>query len=96
MSVHCSILGINAAHHSKVDAFVILKGVEQADQPLALSSGKDIALCQDVANLVQLEQQLLAHDLQSAHLTRVFLLGQVDLSIATLTDLCENLEVTLP
>lgn len=87
---------VDAAHHRKVDALVVLKGVEQADQPLALSSGKDIALCQDVANLVQLEQQLLAHDLQSAHFTRILLLGQIDLSIATLADLCENLEVTLP
>ena len=48
-----------------------------------------------MANLIQLEQQLLAHDLQRAHLSRVLLLGQVDLAVSTLTDLCENLEIAM-
>jgi len=86
----------HATHHSKIDTLVILESVEQAYEPLALSSGQDVALCQDVADLVQLEQQLLAHDLQGADFTCVLLLGQVHLSITTLADLREDLEVALP
>lgn len=48
-----------------------------------------------MTDLVQLEQQLLAHDLQRAHLLGVLLLGQKNLAITTLTDLGEDLEVTL-
>lgn len=48
-----------------------------------------------MADFVQLEQQLLAHDLQRAHLLGVLLLSQKDLAVATLTDLGEDLEVTL-
>jgi len=49
-----------------------------------------------VANLIQLEEQLLAHDLQRADLSRVLLLGQEHLAIATLADLREYLEVGMP
>lgn len=49
-----------------------------------------------MADLVQLEKQFLAHNLQCADLARVLLLGQIDLSIASLTDLSEDLEVALP
>lgn len=48
-----------------------------------------------MADLVQFEEQLLAHDLQRTHLLGVLLLGQEDLAITALTDLCEDLEVTL-
>lgn len=48
-----------------------------------------------MADLIQLEEQFLAHDLQRAHLLGVLLLGQKHLTVATLTDLCEDLEVTL-
>lgn len=48
-----------------------------------------------MANFVQLEQQLLAHDLQRANLFGILLLGQEYLTIATLTDLCKDLKVAL-
>lgn len=49
-----------------------------------------------MANLVQLEQKLLAHHLQSAHFSRILLLRQKDLAVAALSNLCEDLEVSLP
>lgn len=48
-----------------------------------------------MADFVKLEQQFLAHDLQRANLLGILLLGQKYLAIATLSDLCKNLEVTL-
>lgn len=48
-----------------------------------------------MADLVQFEEKLLAHDLQRTHLLGVLFLSQEDLAIATLTDLCEDLEVAL-
>lgn len=49
-----------------------------------------------MTHFVQLEQQLLTHDLQGTHLFRVLLLSQVHLSISALSDLREDLEVALP
>lgn len=49
-----------------------------------------------MADLIQLEQKRLAHDLQSAHFFCILLLRQEDLPIASLTDLCEDLKVALP
>jgi len=46
-------------------------------------------------DLVQLEKKLLAHDLQRTDFPRILLRRQVDLSIATLSNLGENLEVTM-
>lgn len=46
-------------------------------------------------DLIQFEEQLLAHDLQSAYLTRVLLLRKVYLSVSTLSDLGQDLEVAL-
>jgi len=83
-------------HHCKVDAAVVLKTVKQADQPFALCGSQDIALGQNVPDLIQLEQKLLAHDLQRADLPSVLLLREIHLTITTLTDLSENLEVTVP
>lgn len=48
-----------------------------------------------MADLVKLEEELLTHDLESAHLTGVLLLSKKDLAIATLTDLCQDLEVAV-
>jgi hypothetical protein len=48
-----------------------------------------------VTNLVQLEQQFLAHDLQCTHFSRFLLLCQIYLSVATLTDLSQDLEITM-
>lgn len=73
-----------------------MKSVKQADQPLTLRGRQDIALSQDVPDLIQLEQKLLAHDLQRADLPSVLLLREVDLTITSLTDLGENLKVTVP
>lgn len=82
-------------HHCKINILVILERVQQTDEPLALGSCQDVSFGQDVAHLVQLEQQLLAHDLQGAHLLRVLLLGQEHLTVTTLPDLCQDLEVAL-
>lgn len=48
-----------------------------------------------MSDLVQLEEKLLAHDLESADFLRVLLFGQVHLAIATLPDLCKDLEITV-
>lgn len=47
-------------------------------------------------DFIELEQEFFAHDLQSADFAGVLLLGQVDLTVATLADLRENLEVAMP
>jgi hypothetical protein len=48
-----------------------------------------------VADFIELEKQLFAHDLQSANLLSVFLLRQEHLSISTLPNLGENLKVSM-
>lgn len=48
-----------------------------------------------MSNLVQLEEQLLAHDLQCANLPGILLLGKENLTISTLSNLCKNLEIAL-
>lgn len=83
-------------YHGEIDTLVILERVEQPNQPFALCCSQDITLGQDMANLVQLEQQLFAHHLQSTHFFGVLFLSQVYLPIASLADLCEDLEITLP
>lgn len=47
-------------------------------------------------DLIHLEQQLLTHNLQGADLLGVALLREVNLSIASLSNLSENLEVSIP
>lgn len=49
-----------------------------------------------MTNLVQLEQQLLAHHLQRADLSRVLLLCKEHLAITALANLGQDLEVSLP
>jgi hypothetical protein len=49
-----------------------------------------------VANFVQLEQELLAHDFQGANFSCVLLLCEVHLTIAALSDLGQDLEVCVP
>lgn len=48
-----------------------------------------------MANLIKLEQQLLAHDLEGTDFLCILLLSQKHLTIATLSDLCEDLKVAL-
>jgi len=48
-----------------------------------------------MSNFVELEQQLLAHDLQCTDFSGVLLLSKENLPVATLPHLCENLEITL-
>lgn len=48
-----------------------------------------------MSDLVKLEEKFLAHHLESANLSGVLLLSEEHLTIATLSDLCENLEVSL-
>lgn len=49
-----------------------------------------------MSDLVKLEEQLLAHDLERAHLPGLFVLSQEHLSISTLPNLGQHLEITLP
>ena len=46
-------------------------------------------------DLVQLEKKFLAHNLQSTNLPGILLLGEEDLSITTLSNLCEDLEISM-
>jgi len=46
-------------------------------------------------NLIQLEEEFLAHNLQCAYFSRILLLGEENLSVTTLADLSKNLEVSL-
>jgi len=72
-----------------------LEGVEQFDQPLRLGSSQDISLGQNVSHFVEFEQQFLSHDLKRTDFSSVFLLSEIDLSIATLANLSQDLEVTM-
>jgi hypothetical protein len=83
-------------HHRQVNTLIILEGVEQSNQPLALRVGQDITLCKDVSNFIQFEEQLLAHNLQRTNFSGILLLGKEDLSISTLSNLRKDLEITLP
>lgn len=83
------------ANHRKIDTLLILKSIEQSDQPFALCRGQDIAFSQNVSYLVQLEEELFAHDLQSTDLLCVSFGRKIHLPVATLADLGEDLEVTV-
>jgi len=92
----CSMLWAKVdCYHRQVDAPVVLKGVQQPNKPFALRRGQNIALRQDMSDLIELEQQILAHDFQRTDFACVLLLRQIHLTIATLTDLSENLEVSV-
>jgi hypothetical protein len=84
-----------AAYHCKIDAFLILEGIEQPDEPFAVGRCEDVTFCQDVSNLIELEKQFLAHDFQGTDFARVLLLSEINLSISALSDLSENLEVAM-
>lgn len=48
-----------------------------------------------MSDLIQFEQQALAHHLQRAYFLRISFLRQIDLSVAALTDLGEDLEIAM-
>lgn len=73
--------------HCEIDAAIVLKSIQQPDEPFALRVCEDISLGQNMPDLIHLKQQLLAHDFQRADFTCVFLLCQIDLTITPLTDL---------
>ena len=81
--------------HSKIDLIVVLEGVEQFHEPLTFGRSENIPFGQNVSDLVQLEQQLLAHDLQRAHFTSVLLLSKENLTIPTLSNLGQNVEISM-
>lgn len=81
--------------HGEVDLRIILESVEELHEPIALGRRENIALGKNVTDFIEFEEQFLAHHLQCAHFARVLLLRQIHLSIATLADLSQNLEVTL-
>lgn len=88
-------VSLHATYHGQVDALVVLECIKQPDQPLALRIGQNVAFSEHMSDLIKLEQELLAHDLERADLARILLRREIDLSIATLTNLCEDLEVTV-
>jgi hypothetical protein len=82
-------------NHSKVNAFVILKRVEQSHQPFTLGVCKNITLGENMPDFIKLKKEFLAHDLQRANLPSILLLCEENLSISTLSNLSKNLKVTL-
>lgn len=88
---------ITARHvlHGKIDALVVLEGVEQPYKPFALGGSKNVSFGEDMTDFVQLEEQLFAHDLEGADFSRVLLLGQKHLAVTSLADLRQDLEVTM-
>jgi hypothetical protein len=82
-------------YHGEVNALVILEGIEQSDEPLTLCIGQDITLRKNVSYLIQFEQQLFAHDLQGANFSSILLLRKEDLSVSALSNLSQDLEVSL-
>jgi hypothetical protein len=83
------------AYHCEINALLILESIEQSNQPFAVGCREDVAFCQDVSNLVQLKEQLLAHDFQGTDFAGVFLLSKIDLPVSTLSNLSENLKVAV-
>lgn len=81
--------------HGEIDALLVLERVQETDKPLTLRVGQDVSLGQNVSDLVELEQKLLAHNLESADLPGILLLCKVDLAITSLSDLSQDLEVSL-
>jgi hypothetical protein len=83
------------AYHCEVYARLVLEGIQQSDEPLAIRICENISLSQNVSNLIQFKEQRLAHNLECANLLGIPLLGQVHLTVPTLTNLCEDLEIAL-
>lgn len=83
------------SYHCQIDALLVLEGIKQPHKPFALRICQDITLRKNMSNLIQLEQQLLAHNLQRTNLPSVLLLSEEDLSISALSNLCKNLEIPL-
>lgn len=73
-----------------------MESIQQSDKPLTLCCSQNVTLSQNVANLVQLEQKRLAHDLQRTNFFGILFLSQEHLPIASLTNLGKDLKVTLP
>lgn len=88
-------LTLRRSYHSQVNALLVLERIQQSHEPFALGVCQNIPLRQNMSDLIKLEEQLLAHDLERANLASVFLLCQEYLTISTLTDLSQNLKVPL-
>lgn len=58
-------------HHGEVDMLAVLEGVQEADKPRRLDGSENIALDEDVLDLVHLGECALAHLFESAHFARV-------------------------
>lgn len=73
--------------------FLVLESVEQLDEPRRLHGTQNVSLDQYVLDLVHLGQSALSHLLKSAHLVGIDLAGEVDRSITSLSDLCDDSEL---
>jgi hypothetical protein len=76
-------------NHGKVNMIPVLESIQQPDQPGRLCRSQDVSLHENVLDLVHLGQSGFLHLLERADLSCVGLSGEVDGSVASLTDLCE-------
>ncbi len=86
---------VKITHHCKINTLLVLEGVQQTNKPFAFSTSQNISFSKNMSDLVKLEKKLLGHDLQGTNFSSVLLRGEEDLSITTLSNLCENLEISL-
>ena len=80
-------------HHCEVDMFLVLESVEQFDEPRRLYGTQNVSLNQYVLDLVHLGQSALSHLLKSAYFVGIDLSGEVNRSITSLSDLCDDSEL---
>lgn len=73
--------------------FLVLESVEQFDKPRRLYGTQNVSLDQYVLDLVHLGQSALSHLLKSAYFVGIDLSGEVNRSITSLSDLCDDSEL---
>jgi len=71
----------------------ILEGIQQLDKPRSLDGSQDISFDEHMLDFVHLCKCTLSHFLQGAHLPSINLAGEVDGSVASLTDLGNDSEL---
>lgn len=79
--------------HRQIHTTRILKRIKQPHQPLRLRRRQNIPLHQHVSNLIHLEQRGLHHLLQRADFACLAFTSEVDLAVAALPDLGDDVEL---
>jgi hypothetical protein len=80
-------------YHGQVDMFHILESVEQLDEPGGLDGSQDISFDEHMLDFVHFCKCTLSHFLQGAHFPGINLSSEIDGSVASLTDLCDDSEL---